>query len=39
MDEKKKKKKDRTESGLKKIGGALMIVATAIILPFLGGKK
>ena len=39
MDENKKKKKDRTESGLKKIGGALMIVATAIILPFLGGKK
>ena len=39
MDEKKEKKKDRTESGLKKIGGALMIVVTAVILPLLGGKK
>ena len=37
MDE--KKKKDRTESGLKKIGGALMIVVTAIVIPFLGGKN
>lgn len=37
MDE--KEKKDRTESGLKKIGGAIMIVATAVILPLLGRKK
>lgn len=37
MDE--KKKKDRTKSGLKKIGSALMIVAAAVVLPLLGGKK
>lgn len=39
MEEKKETKKNRTESGLKKIGGALVIVATAVILPLLGGKK
>lgn len=36
MDE--KKKKNRTKSGLEKIGRALLIVV-AIFLPRLGGKK
>lgn len=34
-----KKKKNRTESGLKKIGTALMIIAAAIFLPNSGDKK
>ena len=34
-----KKKKDRTKSGLIKIGGALMIVVTAVVKTLLDGKK